>query len=708
MDPPQKKARCTPIMSHVGEISLTANDGLSLEWLLGQCLREGARRWAASQAEDIGYFSTPWLNSEACSITAKCIRHAGCRSGHGKSYRFRGKWDGEQFRILVEASSSHVGEDLAMRQTAGSSTRSHKADVEHAACRLAAQGRVTPMDVVKEMTSAKNPCPKSDSLRGLLRRWKLRAGVPLQYRKSRKETWTADFEALVGELRTDEFLQVKDVIQDTNIVAFTLLFRPMFDFLKQLQTAQVLRSTLVVLCDCTFNIEWKSYVWGCVGAVIYRNIRGRWRKTFLVLLLHCRPREDKANYSRLAARLRDELQAWGLPKCVQVGGDHFSGNVEQFEAVFPGIRKSRSLWHLLKNVKRNQRTRGAPKVKGRPLHVVLTYIKGSCVLPSLAMFSLVWEVWLARISHVWKDQGWASYFQRHYLTSYPFEGPENSEEGIGAQWYYGLLSGLVRGQGPWQLPLEQANGHLKEAIARMPATASMVDIVREIRKVSAAWGKEPEDKERAFSRRVDPSRCSTKCPTTPSKWMLGVEGRVVASAIFHGRVKSRVFGMEAILQAYYSSRDTETPTVQKQVLKRRRDGGAITIYCMRIHRPGAVSKQVADELLAQVQIKKPSVLKTRWLECGILSKAAPEHEQVAPFKLNWKVLKQHWGQYCLISHSGQVVECTCPVSADTGHWPHRHAVEEITGIAQYRGRMQPTAAEGARALREAGSSDDNA
>ena len=56
----------------------------------------------------------------------------------------------------------------------------------------------------------------------------------------------------------------------------------------------------------------------------------------------------------------------GTPPIKQLGGDWFGGTEDAFTTDFPNLKFSGSLWHLLRNIQRNQRTRGARKFKNRP------------------------------------------------------------------------------------------------------------------------------------------------------------------------------------------------------------------------------------------------------------------------------------------------------------------------------------------------------
>ena len=248
------------------------------------------------------------------------------------------------------------------------------------------------------------------------------------------------------------------------------------------------------------------------------------------------------------------------------------------------------------------------------------YIGGAAVLPTAAMFSLFWTVTLTRATHGWQEPDWATYFRKTYLARRTFS---NGEEGVGAQWWYGAAAPLELGHGPWALPLEQANGHLKERLKNVRKGANMVEVVQEIRKVSALWGRDPEDRERAYSRKAPSSKCSMVGPTEPSEWMLGVHGRVCRSDMFQGKTRQRVRGIEAILRSHYKTKGGTAPTVLKQDSVK----GIKTWYCMRIVRPGPVPAKMFKEMLLQSRCKRPSQLLPLWAECGIIE--VPEEEPQA-------------------------------------------------------------------------------
>jgi len=162
-------------------------------------------------------------------------------------------------------------------------------------------GTVQALDVVKELASQGRPCPKASSLRGLLRRWSRRRRAQSSGNLSARDTvkpltWTADFQACIDQHKEDAYLRLTRVALGPVITSFLILLPGTLDFLQQLLRQGVIKDRLVGQTDHTFNVEWQAYVFGSVGVVLYRKIRGRWRKSYVPVLLTCRPREDKESY----------------------------------------------------------------------------------------------------------------------------------------------------------------------------------------------------------------------------------------------------------------------------------------------------------------------------------------------------------------------------------------------------------------------------
>ena len=131
------------------------------------------------------------------------------------------------------------------------------------------------------------------------------------------------------------------------ITRFTVVFENMFQFLSDMAKHGLASAGYVALTDHTFKLEWMGCAWGMTGIVFFRAFGGRWRKTFLPLLLHCSPREDKPSYAQQSSALRTELLKRKLPPLVQVGCDWFPGTPAAFKTEFPNCRIAGSLWHLL-------------------------------------------------------------------------------------------------------------------------------------------------------------------------------------------------------------------------------------------------------------------------------------------------------------------------------------------------------------------------
>ena len=110
----------------------------------------------------------------------------------------------------------------------------------------------------------------------------------------RKVTWSAEFSRLVTELANDDVIQIKDVSPGPVITCFTLVVTSTLQYLKELKDVGALRAEPVLLTDCTFNLEWMGYTFANCGYVAKRCIQGKWRTSYIPILLRCCPRERKA------------------------------------------------------------------------------------------------------------------------------------------------------------------------------------------------------------------------------------------------------------------------------------------------------------------------------------------------------------------------------------------------------------------------------
>ena len=507
----------------------TARDGLPFEEVaMGDGLRVAVRHWSTQNNVHMGYFSTPWTvaGGQTC-ISARCIRCSECIKGNGRSFICRGSWSGKDpataaFHFQAQSKGQCRGDPVGLRRTSGSSTRDQRADVIAAAEDLSAHGPVRPGDVVQAIEAAGKDSGKADSVRGLVRRWRMKRSSisssfkPLPPPQATPRTWTADWARYVQESRQDPDLQIRRSLPGKTITTFVIAFPNMFKFLQGLKDSGARFDHWCVQADHTFKVDWSGYTFGSIGAAYHRQIRGHWRRTLLPLLLTVRPREDKEAYLVGFEQLRELCSAFGLPMPSQLCCDHFGGIPDQFNKVFKDANVATSLWHLINNVTANQAAKGKPKLRNRPLALVIAYIHASSVLPTRRMFSTFWTIVLDRMTHVWGDGDWATYFRKEYLFSARMAG----ESLLCARWHHGHTSPLLAGHPPSPQAVEQSHSNLKRSIHMVRKGQPLPVVCREIRGASRKWNKAPEDKEKAFSLLATPARSAMAKPSTPSSWML--------------------------------------------------------------------------------------------------------------------------------------------------------------------------------------------
>ena len=126
--------------------------------------------------------------------------------------------------------------------------------------------------------------------------------------RRRKELWQADFDRVTEQLRNDPDATIIRPRVGRLISSFVLIFPALWGFLVALHAAGILRNELVVQCDHTFVIEWQGYAWGMLGFVFHRRIAGYWRRSFVPLMMNCRPVETAASYLVMFQILKDELK----------------------------------------------------------------------------------------------------------------------------------------------------------------------------------------------------------------------------------------------------------------------------------------------------------------------------------------------------------------------------------------------------------------
>ena len=219
---------------------------------------------------------------------------------------------------------------------------------EEALALMKERGAVVPGDVVRSARSKGVKLPPSGRLRMLVRRLRRRNLVTSHARKSTKKqsrplTWTARFEAKVASLQEDDFIAVHDAQAGATVTRFRIAAVGLFKWLQRMHRESPF-AHLVMQADHTFNLEWMGYVFGAVGAVVHRLVKGRWRRTFVPLVWVCSPRESKGSYKAAFETLRAQLEVHGLPAPTQLSCDHFGGIPKAFRNEFPRAKVSRWVW----------------------------------------------------------------------------------------------------------------------------------------------------------------------------------------------------------------------------------------------------------------------------------------------------------------------------------------------------------------------------
>ena len=516
--------------------------------------------------------------------------------------------------------------------------------------------------------------------------------------RRRKETWQADFDRVTEQLRNDPEATIIRPRVGRLISSFVLIFPALWGFLVALHAAGILRNELVVQCDHTFVIEWQGYAWGMLGFVFHRRIAGYWRRSFVPLMMNCRPVETAASYLVMFQILKDECKKRGLPLATQLACDHFGGIPKAFLTMFPDATVVTSMWHMLRNIKANQSKkprrgeRSPPKLTGRPINVITSYIAGVAVLPTRLMFHVFWKIRLRRMVRVWGDRTWYDYFTKQYLeTPKAFPGADGPL--LWARWHYGLWADVLRGHPPSHQPGEQANSNLRRQVGSH-SPGSLDDTALEMRTAARVWDGEPEDVEASFSLKASMER-SGQWPTVPDKWM---EDGKVWKLPLAGNV--RIPSHKRIMDAYLRTQASqEARTVRSWTNERR----GVTIYCMRLGAPGTVSCEVFQSMRSQLQCKTEADLIRVWTEADIV---VDTDLAAAPLSVNWSALKAHWACHCLVMCQKAYVGCTCGLFLRRGHCPHAYWAEEMQeGGRKVTGAKLPPPSAGQAALDQGVDSD---
>ena len=122
-------------------------------------------------------------------------------------------------------------------------------------------------------------------------------------------TWTKEFQKYVDDHSDVNSGHIAFVhhLPGKLINSFAIILPVFFDALVALNEAGVFVDKLLVRsADCTFLVEWNKYVFGILYVVLYRRIRGRWRKTPWPVCIVSHVREDKSVYRVAFQKVDDE------------------------------------------------------------------------------------------------------------------------------------------------------------------------------------------------------------------------------------------------------------------------------------------------------------------------------------------------------------------------------------------------------------------
>ena len=473
-----------------------------------EAIRAAARKWASRQPGRycarirLGPIRTPVGRIDTFfTTTSPCNECSGCAKGNGMWYRFRGRWQGSQYLLLVSAAGAHSGGPRPLRldqrpahPERGRTTVTDKESILQIAEDIKKEGsHPFPFEVHSRMLQRECKQITPASLRCMLQ---VRFGKHQMHRKKRPVTWTAEFEAYIQRHvdMNGPIAFVHHVVGPV-ITSFVFCLPKFLDELQVLHSAGVLRDVLAGNMDCTFRVEWRGYVFGILYIILYRNIRGRWRKTSWPVFIVVHPREDLTVYDLALTKLKDELGRRGLPTLRQLGMDHFPGIADKYRELYPAGQVKQGLGHMLQNLRKYQMPRhrlSVPRLHSHSLGVIRAHIHATSTLATKTMFHLAWKVTHQRIRHVWDDAKWSDYFLRTY---HQHEDVEEQNFGtcalITATWHFGMCAPGLRGHGPSQQPPEQGHANLKRSIASLREDSTMQDVLEEIKKVANSWTSPP-------------------------------------------------------------------------------------------------------------------------------------------------------------------------------------------------------------------------
>ena len=219
------------------------------------------------------------------------------------------------------------------------------------------------------------------------------------------------------------------------------------------------------------------------GVLVYRKLRGEWRKSCWPVAIFASKTEDGEIYQKAFQATKSALTGLGLEKAIrQVHLDWFPGSKTAAKAVFAHCRIKRGMEHLRRNLRKNQASAnrkkkrpgakaaaakakakaGAKRRVARPeaepphikrsIYAVLNVLAELMWSPTATYLDVCLELFLSRVANVWEEPRFCEYFIQTYCQKHAVEQSVYGQPEIWMpEWWSGVAAqraGFLSSQQP--------------------------------------------------------------------------------------------------------------------------------------------------------------------------------------------------------------------------------------------------------------------
>lgn len=290
----------------------------------------------------------------------------------------------------------------------------------------------------------------------------------------------------------------------------------------------------VMSLNCDFSFRWclMGFCYGVSLAVLWRSLKGRYRKTPWPLAISCWPKESNCSFRNVLQYLADKLIELGISNKVQITTDWTPSARHGVLTAFPGCVRAQDFLHLRRAHRRNQisgkrggthpaAAKAQPKASPRGQAIAEAAARSRARPPPHLQHRSI-EVWLALCAKLmWDDGRFAACFQQQYLyhASEPaaLYGDGNM---LRATWWSGTASALTPGHASSSQPQESFHAKMKRDLKSLEPLQDHMALVTMLERCVNLWS-EPlqHNTNRPMSLMPVTGEGCVMTPSLPDDWM---------------------------------------------------------------------------------------------------------------------------------------------------------------------------------------------